>query len=267
MIVSLERRFAMSFEELHHDTLNVKDSQLTEGVFLSELDSRLRHLILQKEPQLKETDFISYENLAQFRLVFLNNIIDKANIKNDYVRETVHEVTKEPQYTAFNIQEQLDKKITFGQRVADGVAHFGGSWTFIICFIGVMIIWISFNVIKPFGISYDDYPFILLNLVLSTIAAIQAPLIMMSQNRASDYDRLQAKNDYNVNKVSEEGVRLLHTKIDHLVQQDQSDLLEIQKLQMEMLASLTGQVADLQKHNQELATKLEKLDIKEQDHV
>ena len=79
---------------------------------------------------------------------------------------------------------------------------------------------------------------------------------MMSQNRASDYDRLQAKNDFNVNKKSEEGVRLLHTKLDHLVQQDQSDLLQVQKLQTEMLASITQQLDDLQKTNYELKTQL-----------
>ena len=122
-----------------------------------------------------------------------------------------------------------------------------------------MAVWMAINVIKPFGIAFDEYPFILLNLALSTIAAIQAPLIMMSQNRASDYDRLQAKNDYNVNKVSEEGIRLLHTKLDHLVQQDQSDLLEIQKLQTEMLASITDQVIELQKQNKDLLKEMNAL--------
>ena len=116
----------------------------------------------------------------------------------------------------------------------------------------------ALNVLKPFGIVFDKYPFILLNLVLSTLAALQAPLIMMSQNRASDYDRLQAKNDYNVNKVSEEGIRLLHTKLDHLVQQDQSDLLEIQKLQTEMLASLTKQLVSMQEEQARLMGQIEK---------
>jgi uncharacterized membrane protein len=117
----------------------------------------------------------------------------------------------------------------------------------------------TLNVVKPFGIAFDKYPFILLNLALSTLAAIQAPLIMMSQNRASDYDRLQAKNDYNVNKVSEEGIRLLHTKLDHLVQQDQSDLLEIQKLQTEMLASLTKQLVSMQEEQARLMGQIEKM--------
>ena len=117
----------------------------------------------------------------------------------------------------------------------------------------------ALNVLKPFGIVFDKYPFIFLNLALSTLAALQAPLIMMSQNRASDYDRLQAKNDYNVNKVSEEGIRLLHTKLDHLVQQDQSDLLEIQKLQTEMLASLTKQLVSMQEEQVRLVGQIEKM--------
>ncbi len=91
--------------------------------------------------------------------------------------------------------------------------------------------------------AFDHYPFILLNLALSTLAAIQAPLIMMSQNRTSEYDRLQAKNDYDINKAFEEGIRLLHTKLDHLVLQDQSDLMQIQKLQTDILISITKQLA------------------------
>ena len=100
----------------------------------------------------------------------------------------------------------------------------------------------------------------MLNLALSTIAAIQAPLIMMSQNRAADYDRLQARNDFNVNMESEREIRLLHTKIDHMVQQDQTDLLEIQKLQTELLVSLSNQVIQLrQEINQERTEEVEKM--------
>ena len=128
------------------------------------------------------------------------------------------------------------------QKVADEVARFGGSWTFILSFVAFMAIWMGLNVVQPFGIAFDKYPFILLNLALSTLAAVQAPLIMMSQNRASDYDRLQARNDYHVNTQSKEEIRLLHEKIDHLVQQDQSDLLTIQKLQTEMIMGVSQQV-------------------------
>ena len=145
-------------------------------------------------------------------------------------------------YEDQDIQEQLDSRITFGQKVADEVARFGGSWTFILSFVAFMAIWMGLNVVQPFGIAFDKYPFILLNLALSTLAAVQAPLIMMSQNRASDYDRLQARNDYHVNTQSKAEIRLLHEKIDHLVQQDQSDLLTIQKLQTEMIMGVSQQV-------------------------
>ena len=103
----------------------------------------------------------------------------------------------------------------------------------------MMAIWMLINVLHPFGWNFDPYPFILLNLALSMIAAIQAPLIMMRPKPAADYDRLQARNDFNVNMESEREIRLLYTKIDHMVQQDQTDLLEIQKLQTELLVSLS----------------------------
>lgn len=257
----------MSRNERLVDAIDHKSYLLEEGVFLSDLDKRLQKLLWQHHPQLTEKSFISHKNLAQYRLIFLQEIVEKANKKNDYVRESVYEVTKDQDYKPLNLQEEWDKKITFGQRIADDVARFGGSWTFIICFVALMIIWMAFNVIKPFGLVFDAYPFVLLNLALSTLAAVQAPLIMMSQNRASDYDRLQAKNDYYVNKKSEEGVRLLHAKIDHLVHQDQSDLLEIQKLQAEMLVSITKQLADMQEQNQALMEKVEELEKRSSENV
>ena len=198
----------------------------TDGSYFERLNSRLQVLLKKDYPDLQGHDFISNISLLDYRLVFLDEVIANANEKNEHVRET----------------EQLDSRITFGQKVADEVARFGGSWTFILSFVAFMAIWMGLNVVQPFGIAFDKYPFILLNLALSTLAAVQAPLIMMSQNRASDYDRLQARNDYHVNTQSKEEIRLLHEKIDHLVQQDQSDLLTIQKLQTEMIMGVSQQV-------------------------
>ncbi|MBA2795280.1 DUF1003 domain-containing protein [Streptococcus porcinus] len=228
------------------DAINGGKYLSTEGVFLYELDEQLQALIMDDHPELDSTSFISQENLATYRLNYLDEMIASAKLKNEAIREMVNDVSKNNNYAILNVQEQLDSKITFGQRLADQVARFGGTWTFIITFIIFMAIWMGFNIINPFGLAFDKYPFILLNLALSTIAAIQAPLIMMSQNRASEYDRLQAKNDYQVNKTSEEGVRLLHSKIDHLVLQDQSDLMQIQKLQTEILLSITKQLNQVQ---------------------
>lgn len=217
----------------------------TDGSYFERLNSRLQVLLRKDYPDLKGNDFISNISLLDYRLVFLDEVIADANEKNKHVRETVHDVTKGLLYEDKDVQEQLDSRITFGQKVADEVARFGGSWIFILSFIAFMGIWMVLNVVQPFGIAFDKYPFILLNLVLSTLASVQAPLIMMSQNRASDYDRLQARNDYHVNKQSKEEIRLLHEKIDHLVQQDQSDLLTIQKLQTEMLMAVSQQVEKL----------------------
>lgn len=218
----------------------------SEGVFLYELDEQLQLLIMDDHPSLDSTSFISQENLARYRLNYLDEMIASAKLKNEAIRDMINDVSKNHNFAILDIQEQLDSKITFGQKLADQVAHFGGTWTFIIAFVIFMAVWMAFNIINPFGLAFDRYPFILLNLALSTIAAIQAPLIMMSQNRASEYDRLQAKNDYQVNKISEEGIRLLHSKIDHLVLQDQSDLLQIQKLQTEILLSITKQLNQMQ---------------------
>ena len=214
----------------------------TDGSYFERLNSRLQVLLKKDYPDLQGHDFISIICLLDYRLVFLDEVIANANEKNEHVRETVHDVTKSLLYEDQDIQEQLDSRITFGQKVADEVARFCGSWTFILSFVAFMAICMGLNVVQPFGIAFDKYPFILLNLALSTLAAVQAPLIMMSQNRASDYDRLQARNDYHVNTQSKVEIRLLHEKIDHLVQQDQSDLLTIQKLQTEMIMGVSQQV-------------------------
>ncbi len=215
-------------------------------VELRTIDPGLRSYILEHHSELTESSHISHVDLAQWRLEHLEEIIAQANEKNDHIRHSYDKVDQENRAQTLDIQEQLDSKITFGQRIADVVAKFGGSWTFILSFLAFMLIWMLYNLVVPTGWAFDKYPFILLNLALSTLAAVQAPLIMMSQNRASDYDRLQAKNDFLVNRRSEEEIQSLHKKMDHVVQSDQSDLLRVQELQMEMLVSLSHQVSQLQ---------------------
>lgn len=215
----------------------------TDGSYFERLNSRLQVLLRKDYPDLKGNDFISNISLLDYRLVFLDEVIADANEKNKHVRETVHDVTKGLLYEDKDVQEQLDSRITFGQKVADEVARFGGSWIFILSFIAFMGIWMGLNVVQPFGIAFDKYPFILLNLVLSTLAAVQAPLIMMSQNRASDYDRLQARNDYHVNKQSKEEIHDFYMKrlITWCNKTNQICLL-FKKLQTEMLMAVSQQV-------------------------
>lgn len=132
---------------------------------------------------------------------------------------------------------------TFGERVADRVALFGGSWTFIIIFAAVLIFWVILNsyILASRNETFDPYPYILLNLFLSMLAALQAPVIMMSQNRQNAKDRLQAANDYEVNLKAELEIRHLHDKLDELRERQWTELLDIQKQQIQILERLLAE--------------------------
>jgi uncharacterized membrane protein len=134
-----------------------------------------------------------------------------------------------------DIGKEFQKKLTFGERLSDRIAEFGGSWSFIICFGVVLLGWIILNAVFLINRGFDPYPFILLNLILSCLSAIQAPIIMMSQNRAEARDRLRAEHDYKINLKAELEIRHLHEKIDHLLQRQYNRLFEIQQIQIELL--------------------------------
>ncbi|MCX6262675.1 MAG: DUF1003 domain-containing protein, partial [Bacteroidia bacterium] len=140
------------------------------------------------------------------------------------------------------IEGEGQQILTTGQEIADKVASFGGSWTFIISFGIFILIWISINVFWLVNKSFDPYPFILLNLILSCLAALQAPVIMMSQNRQEEKDRQRSKKDYMINLKSELEIRALQEKVDHFIIDQQQELLEIQKVQVEMMADILNQV-------------------------
>jgi uncharacterized membrane protein len=147
----------------------------------------------------------------------------------------------EHKHIARDTRKQLDTEITRGQRAADAVARFGGSWTFIGIFGAVMIAWVALNswILVSYSKSFDPYPYILLNLFLSMLASIQAPIILMSQNRHAQKDRIDAEHDYEVNLKAELEIMLLHEKLDMLRVGQWTDLLAIQKDQLELLKRLT----------------------------
>jgi uncharacterized membrane protein len=137
-----------------------------------------------------------------------------------------------------DINQEFETESTVGQRLADRVAAFGGSWTFIFAFLGMMVVWMLFNSsqTRPF----DPFPFILLNLILSCLAALQAPVIMMSQNRQSARDRLDAQHDYEVNLKAELDIERLHAKIDDLKEQQWLELIALQRRQVQLLEEIRG---------------------------
>jgi uncharacterized membrane protein len=144
-------------------------------------------------------------------------------------------------HIARNTEQEFDATTTLGQRAADAVATFGGSWTFITIFAAIMMVWVALNsfILVKYDKTFDPYPYILLNLFLSMLAAIQAPIILMSQNRQAEKDRLNAEHDYEVNLKAEVEIMMLHEKVDLLREGQWSELLAIQKEQLQLLGNLT----------------------------
>jgi uncharacterized membrane protein len=163
----------------------------------------------------------------------------------DQERHVAHHITERTPIST-NVVQDYSEKMTLGQKLADKVGSFGGSWVFISIFACVMVIWILLNsfILLKLNSSFDPYPYILLNLVLSMLAAIQAPIILMSQNRQAYKDRLSAEHDYEVNLKSELEIIALHEKVDSLKQEQWRELISIQEEQLKLLGQL---VEDLKK--------------------
>jgi len=163
------------------------------------------------------------------------------------LRQIVEESISEEKSIVENLSNPPSETITRGQNIADKVASFGGSWRFIIIFAIIVIAWIIFNVLAVGVFRFDPFPFILMNLVLSCIAALQAPVIMMSQNRKEEKDRKRAENDYLVNLKAEMEIRSLHQKIDLLLEEQIKTLFDSQNQQLEMIKQLHSMVDNLSK--------------------
>lgn len=165
------------------------------------------------------------------------DVLERDRLELVKLEEAVEEAFRRHREADHDPSEALDANLTFGERLSDRVAEFGGSWTFLILFAVILVTWVAFNAFAAVY-RFDPYPFILLNLVLSCLAAVQAPIIMMSQNRQEAKDRLRAQHDYRVNLKAELEIRELHDKMDHLLYRQMQRLLEIQRLQVELLAEL-----------------------------
>ena len=164
----------------------------------------------------------------------LKQLLDTENEQLEKLNSIVVKAIEEEKLLSHKLVEFEDPYPPFSSRIADKVASFGGSWKFIIIFLTAMLLWIAINIYlltKPF----DPFPFILLNLVLSTIAALQAPLIMMSQNRKEEKDRQRAINDYLINLKAEVEIRNMHEKLDLLIAEQMKTLFAIQQEQVNIL--------------------------------
>lgn len=213
-----------------------------EGLFLRDLNGNLKKEIIDQNSFAKSSSFICLRDLQIIRLSKMQDIIDKDLDMDQRMNAEFQKELSKNTYVIRNLNETIHGKLTRGQKLSDAVARFGGSWGFIISFIIILIIWMAINVVHFMGINFDPYPFILLNLFLSCIAAIQAPIIMMSQNRQAQRDRFDAENDYRTNTKSEMEIRILHEKIDQLNEVQWPHLLDIQKMQVEVLSELENEI-------------------------
>jgi uncharacterized membrane protein len=198
-------------------TLPLKD--LVKG---SDIREQVFNLIQQDHPDFTEDSYISLVELNKYRKKYLEKILSAESKDISSLEKDVIKKISENKILSENIEPELDESLTLGQKIADKVAAFGGSWTFIFTFTAFLILWMGVNV-WYLSHPFDPYPFILLNLFLSTLAAIQAPIIMMSQNRQEEKDRIRGEHDFQVNLKSELEIQILNEKIDHLINHKEVD--------------------------------------------
>src|SRR5438067_12441524 len=186
------------------------------GMIAELIRPSLLEFIKKKVPDLDSKAFICFQDVGEFRNDYVKEVLEDEIGELSALDNEVIQSLEQHEILSADISKQFEKKLTFGERLSDHIAEFGGSWKFLITFGAVLVGWIALNALVLFNRGFDPFPFILLNLILSCLAAVQAPIIMMSQNRAEARDRLRAENDYKVNLKAELEIRHLHEKIEHL---------------------------------------------------
>ena len=212
-----------------------------ERVMAKFLRQPILDVVKHDNPNFDETCSLSMGELNQYRQKYISDVLQRELGDLSETEKRVVEALRNKTLVSDNPDDEDDKS-TYGQRIADVVASFGGSWTFIIIFVSILLGWIGLNVFWFANKGFDPYPFILLNLLLSCVAALQAPVIMMSQNRQGEKDRQKAENDYMVNLKSELEIRLLHEKLDHVILHQEQSLIEIQKVQVDMMNDILSRM-------------------------
>jgi len=190
-------------------------------------------------PDLPGDARISTSVISKYRLKQVEDMLREEGGELSNLEQEVAASIAEHGTISSDVEEELDDTRTLGARMADGIASFGGSWVFITTFFAILMVWMLLNSVHVLRAPFDPYPFILLNLVLSCLAAVQAPIIMMSQNRQDEKDRVRSQNDYQINLKAELEIRLLHEKLDHLIMRQWERLSEIQSIQTELLHDLS----------------------------
>jgi len=224
--------------ETFYSDISKIEFPISEKVSGKSVRQSIMNLIQKDNSQFTSDNYLSLSELNIYREKYIEHFLNNQISDLTDLDNTVLGSMKDNTTLTDKIDVEDKQVMTFGQRIADKVATFGGSWTFIISFGLFLFLWISLNIFWLSDKGFDPYPFILLNLILSSLAAIQAPVIMMSQNRQEEKDRERSKKDYMINLKSELEIRMLHEKIDHLILNEQQEVIEIHKVQIEMMNDL-----------------------------
>jgi len=209
-------------------------------VRIDTLRPSLADRIRSDHPDLPKGARVSREELGRYRMRYMEELLQQEHGEfSELDRQVVESIAKQDTISE-NSEEEFEEHRTFPDRVSDNMAAFGGSWWFLISFASVLLVWIGINLFEGLNKAFDPYPFILLNLLLSCIAAIQAPVIMMSQKRQEVKDRLRSFNEYRVNLKAELEVRHLHEKLDYLISRQWTRLAEMQQMQLDAMNELAG---------------------------
>lgn len=214
-----------------------KELPVQQLVPLEAVRKQVLHLIRKDHPEVDMEGYISAIELSRYRYEYVKDLVEEEFGELSTLEQEVLESVEYHDIISKNVEEAIDDKpATLGERWADNIAEFGGSWKFIMAFAAVLFIWICVNIIT--GAPFDPYPFILLNLVLSCLAAIQAPLIMMSQNRQEAKDRMRSESNYQVSLKMELEIKTLNEKIDHIIQYQNQQLVDALEAQMTLIEEL-----------------------------
>ncbi|PZF72828.1 DUF1003 domain-containing protein [Taibaiella soli] len=210
----------------------------TEGVMWNSLRPSLQRFLKKMEVDWNEDSFISYQAFNDVMKKYIASVAAEELKEHKHLEEKVKKQMKTDETLKPLHVVNPDHRRTLGEQLADAIAAFGGSWPFISMFLIFLVIWMFFNSFILKKAAFDPYPYILLNLILSCLAAIQAPIIMMSQNRQEDKDREHAEYDFKVNMKAETEIRLLHDKLDHILSHQHQHMMEMMMIQIDFIEQI-----------------------------
>ena len=217
----------------HKDSSNILQGEL--------VHSPIAEVIRKNHPDWNIKQPICFSCLSHFRAEYIEDILETEKGELTSLEADVVKSLRDQELLSKNINAEFDTKPSAAGMLSDNIARFGGSWKFISTFFLLILVWIGINTFVFVRKPFDPYPFILLNLVLSCVAALQAPIILMSQNRQEAKDRLRSEHDYKINLKAELEIRHLNAKMDQLLTHQWKHLLEIQKIQLEIMEKFSEQ--------------------------